>query len=81
MFDAENLLSNAVERDPGYAQAYSLLSYCRVLDGVYGWKPYEASLNLAWEAANKAALLDIDDAWSHFAHGAVAFADGLARTQ
>jgi TolB-like protein len=73
---ARELLERAIELDPAYAQAYALFAYVMGLEALYGWKPREIALARALEAAQKAVVLDSDDAWAHFALG---FIYGMTR--
>jgi len=66
---ARELLQKAIALDPGYAQAYSLLSYLTTLGAHLGWETRESTLLLASEAAHKALLLDAGDPWAHVALG------------
>ena len=68
---ARELLERAIELDPAYAQAYALFAYVMGLEVLYGWKPREIALARALEAAQKAVVLDSDDAWAHLALGFV----------
>ena len=68
---ARELLERAIELDPAYAQAYALFAYMLCLEVLYGWKPREIALARALEAAQKAVVLDSEDAWAHFALGFV----------
>jgi len=69
---AKTLLQEAIAGDATYARAYALLAYATALEAVCGWEPFEKTLMTATEAANKAALLDVDDPWAHFAMGYLA---------
>jgi adenylate cyclase len=73
---ARELLERAIELDPAYAQAYALFAYVMGLEVLYGWKPREITLARALEAAQKAVVLDSDDAWAHLALG---FVYGMTR--
>jgi TolB-like protein/tetratricopeptide (TPR) repeat protein len=66
---ARTLLQKAVALDPGYGQAYSLLSFVTTLGMHLGWDSREGALKFASEAAHKALQLDADDAWAHVALG------------
>jgi len=68
---AKHLLKRATEIDPTYAQAHALTAYLTALEVLYGWAPEERALPLAWDAAQKALLLDPDDPWVHLALGYV----------
>ena len=65
------LLRKAIALDPGYAMAYSLLSFLTTLGVHLGWDPRENTLACASDAAHKALLLDSDDPWAHVALGYV----------
>jgi TolB-like protein/tetratricopeptide (TPR) repeat protein len=66
---ALEFLERAIELDRSYAQAYALFAYVMGLEVLYGWKSREITLTHALEAAQKAVVLDGDDAWAHFALG------------
>jgi TolB-like protein len=66
---AREFLERAIELDPVYAQAYALFAYVTGLEVLYGWKPRGFDLGRALDAAQKAVVLDNDDAWAHFALG------------
>ena len=68
---ARDLLKKAIEIDATYAQPQALLAYLTALEALYGWMPEESALALAWEAGQKALLLDVDDPWVHLALGYV----------
>jgi tetratricopeptide (TPR) repeat protein len=57
--------------DPAYAQAHAVTAYLTALECLYGWAPEERALRSAWDAAQKALLLDPDDPWVHLALGYV----------
>ena len=73
---ARELLERAIELDPAYAQAHALFAYVMGLEVLYGWKSEEIALARALEAAQKAVVLDSDDAWAHLALG---FVYGMTR--
>ena len=73
---ARELLERAIELDPAYAQAHALFAYVMGLEVLYGWKSEEIALAHALEAAQKAVVLDSDDAWAHLALG---FVYGMTR--
>ena len=73
---ARELLERAIELDPAYAQAHALFAYVMGLEVLYGWKSEEIALARALEAAQKAVVLDSDDAWAHLALG---FVYGITR--
>ena len=66
---AQELLKKAIAIDPSYAQAYSLLAFSLSLDNSWGWQPSESVLAPAWDVAQKAVRLDVDDPWAHLALG------------
>jgi adenylate cyclase len=73
---ARGLLARSIELDPAYAQAYALFAYVTALEVMYGWQPREPTLSRALAAAQKALVLDSDDAWAHCALG---FVYGMTR--
>ena len=68
---ARDLLERAIDLDPAYAQAYALFAYVTALQVMYGWQSREPTLVRALDAAQKAVVLDSDDAWAHCALGFV----------
>ena len=66
---AQELLKKAIAIDPSYAQAYSLLAFSLSLDNSWGWQPSEIVLAPAWDVAQMAVRLDVDDPWAHLALG------------
>ena len=66
---ARELLSRAIAIDPSYARAHSLLAFAGSLAYSWGWEPSETGLARAWEIAQKAVRLDVDDPWAHLALG------------
>jgi tetratricopeptide (TPR) repeat protein len=68
---ARELLQKAITLDPGYAQAYSLLSFLTTLGVHMGWESSESALAFASDAAHKALFLDADEPWAHVALGYV----------
>jgi adenylate cyclase len=58
---AQELLRRAIAIDPAYARAYSLLALSLSLANSWGWEPSESVLTPAWDAAQKAVRLDVDD--------------------
>ena len=68
---ARELLQKAITLDPGYAQAYSLLSFLTTLGVHMGWEQRESALALASDAAHKALFMDADEPWAHIALGYV----------
>jgi TolB-like protein/cytochrome c-type biogenesis protein CcmH/NrfG len=70
--DAERLLGQAIDLDPGHAQAFCLLAFTHLMRVQFGWSKSAArSIQEAAEAAEKAAALDDRDAWVHTALGLV----------
>jgi tetratricopeptide (TPR) repeat protein len=68
---AQELLKKAIAIDASYAQAYSLFAFSLSLANSWGWQPSESVLAPAWEAAQTAVRLDVDDPWAHLALGHV----------
>jgi tetratricopeptide (TPR) repeat protein len=68
---AQELLKRAIAIDSSYARAHSLLAFSLSLDNSRGWQPTEKVLAPAWDVAQKAVRLDVDDAWAHLALGHV----------
>jgi adenylate cyclase len=66
---AQDLLRTAIAIDPSYAQAYSLLAFSLSLASSWGWQPPENVLAPAWDFAQEAVRLDVDDPWAHLALG------------
>ena len=66
---AQDLLKKAIAIDPSYAQAYSLLAFSQSLAYSWGWQPSEGVLAQAWDFAQRAVRLDVDDPWAHLALG------------
>ena len=64
-------LEAAIGIEPGYAIAYSALSYCHLTLWYWSWAPVEKSLPLGLEAAKKSLQLDDGIAESHLAMGRV----------
>ena len=67
--DAMRLLARAVAVDPENARAYSVVAFYSALEVLYGWKPRAQTTSLAIQAAQKAAALNEQDPWAHFALG------------
>jgi TolB-like protein/Tfp pilus assembly protein PilF len=68
---ARELLERAVRLDPSYGHAYAFLAFLTCLEFGYGWTSRQIVLEHGLEAAQKAVVLDGDDAWAHFAVGFV----------
>ena len=66
---AEELLRRAIELEPHYGRAHSVLAELLGREVLYGRKPRRSTVPLAFEAAQKAVLCDEHDAWAHFALG------------
>ena len=66
-------LEEAVNRHPDYAPAHSMLAFCLVLTGHFGWLPLFEVPRLALESARRAVELDNNDPWAYVALGYVAF--------
>jgi len=68
--EARPLLQRAIELDPQFAQAYSMLACTHILDHANGWHdPGGKSLEKAHEAAQTAVARDGEDAETHWALG------------
>lgn len=69
---SQDLLRQAIERDPEFASAYSRLAYAIILSMIYfDAAPDEAQMNEALAAAQRAVELDDQDANSFFTLGRV----------
>ena len=66
-------LKDAVARHPDYGPAHSMLAFCLVLTGHFGWLPLFEVPKLAVESARRAVELDDNDPWAYLALGYVAF--------
>jgi adenylate cyclase len=69
---ARELLDQAVQRDPGFAKAYSKLAFTHMIDATYGYGPtsdYMKSMAEARRLALKAISVDDSDSWAHWALG------------
>jgi adenylate cyclase len=66
-----SLLRRAVELDPGYALAHSLISWVHSGRVVYGKGDYDTEVSMALKSARRAIMLDPDDPWGHHALGYV----------
>lgn len=64
--EAEALFTQAVERDPDYARAWSGLADAYLLQGDYGLRPVHEAVALAEPAAVRAVTLDpsLSEAWA-----------------
>ena len=68
---ARKLLEKAIVIDPHYAQAFSLLAFSLSLANSWGWQSSESVLMPAWDAAQRAIRLDMENPWAHLALGHV----------
>jgi adenylate cyclase len=66
---AQDLLKKAIAIDPSYAQAHSILAFSLSLANSWSWQPSESVLEPAWDFAQNAVRLDVDDPWAHLALG------------
>lgn len=66
-----NLLKRAIELDPGYARARSLLAWAFATRVASGKLEFEQGISDALTLAQRAIDLDPDDPWAHFAAGYV----------
>ena len=70
---ALDTLKDAVARHPDYGPAHSMLAFCLVLTGHFGWLPIFEVPKLALHSARRAVELDDNDPWAYLALGYVAF--------
>ena len=70
---AIDMLRLAVQRYPNYAPAQSILSFALLVSDLVGWAPAGKPYQLAADLAHRAAELDDNDPWAHFALGYLAF--------
>jgi TolB-like protein/Tfp pilus assembly protein PilF len=68
---AHALLRRAIELDPDYPRAHSLLAWIHAARVQLGWAVAEDVLPTAREAAQRAIRRDPEDPWTHFAAGYV----------
>jgi adenylate cyclase len=66
-----NLLKRAVELDPGYARAHSLLAWIIASRVSIGYMDYERGISDGLTLAQRAIDLDPEDPWGHMAAGYV----------
>jgi TolB-like protein/tetratricopeptide (TPR) repeat protein len=66
---ARDLVTEAVKKDPGYVQAYALLSYVTTLGVAAGWQHRKHALAAAFDAAHRALSLNACDPWAQLAMG------------
>ena len=64
-----NLLKRAIELDPTYARARSLLAWALATRAVLGNLDFERGISESLASAQRAIELDSDDPWSHCAAG------------
>ncbi|HEY7610920.1 MAG TPA: tetratricopeptide repeat protein [Alphaproteobacteria bacterium] len=69
------MLKDAVARHPNYGPAHSMLAFCLVLTGHFGWLPIFEVPKLALDSARRAVELDDNDPWAYLALGYVAFVE------
>jgi tetratricopeptide (TPR) repeat protein len=70
---AQALLERAIEIDPGYGQAHSVLATSQMFGAHLGWADVVATAPLAERAARAALQADSEDPWAHNALGSVLF--------
>lgn len=66
-----NLLKRAIDLDPGYARAHSLLAWTFATRVVLGNMDYERGISDSMSLAQRAIDLDPEDPWAHIAAGYV----------
>ncbi|CAN5395236.1 adenylate/guanylate cyclase domain-containing protein [soil metagenome] len=66
-----SLLNRAIELDPGYSRARSLLAWALATRVVLGNIDFDRGISDALALAHRAIDLDPDDPWAHFAAGYV----------
>ena len=69
---AIELLRDTVAHHPDYGPAHSMLAFCQVLTGHFGWLPSYEVPKSAVESARRAVELDDNDPWAYLALGYVA---------
>ena len=72
---AETLLKQALELDPGYGPAWTALGATYVGQALRGWAPRDEALGLAREASEKALAIDADDGLAHANLGWIALGE------
>jgi TolB-like protein/tetratricopeptide (TPR) repeat protein len=70
---AQSLLERAIEIDPGYGQAHSVLATSQMFGAHLGWADVAATAPVAEQAARAALRIDSEDPWAHNALGSVLF--------
>jgi TolB-like protein/Flp pilus assembly protein TadD len=70
---AIGVLEGTVARHPEYGPAHSMLAFCLVMTGHFGWVPLYEIPKTAIEMARRAVELDDNDPWAYLALGYVAF--------
>ena len=70
---AQSLLERAIELDPNYGRALSVLATSRMFGVHLGWVDIATAAPLAERAAIAAIRADSEDAWAHTALGSVYF--------
>ena len=76
---AIRLLRDTVARHPDYGPAHSMLAFCQVLTGHFGWLPSYEVPRSAVESARRAVELDDNDPWAYLALGYVAIQQWFAQ--
>src|SRR6185437_8734356 len=66
---AEKLLTRAIQFEPEFGRAHSILAYLCGIQVLWGWKQRQSTMPLALEAAGKSILVDGEDPWAHFSMG------------
>lgn len=68
MVRVRELLTRAIDCDPGLAKAHSKIAWAYLVDASYGWADDDdVSMELARQWALKAIACDDGDSWSHWA--------------
>jgi TolB-like protein/cytochrome c-type biogenesis protein CcmH/NrfG len=70
---AQSLLEKAIELDPNYGQALSVLATSHMFGVHLGWADVAVAAPLAERAARAAIQADSEDPWAHTALGSVCF--------
>jgi TolB-like protein/Flp pilus assembly protein TadD len=70
---AIDMLRQAVQRYPNYGPAHSMLAFALLVSSHVGWMPEGHDYSNAAGLAYRAAALDDEDPWAHFALGYLAF--------